>query len=76
MIFDIKDEFLFDNFEWLLGYFTLDNSYKQFIDIFLSYFKPYDFFIILINGKRFIKRPNIGVLVFSIMPAESSFFCF
>lgn len=76
MILDIEYEFLFDNFKWFSCYLTFDNTSKERIDIFLCYFIADDFFIILFDGERRIKRADIGIFVFSFMPSESSLFCF
>ncbi len=76
VIFDIKDEFLFDNLERSLGYFTFDNTSEERIDIFLGCFVANYFFIVLFDWQWTIKRTNIRVFVFSIVPAKSSLLCF
>lgn len=76
MIFYIENELLFDDFEWSFGYFTLNDSCEESINIFLSEIISHDFFIILIDRERCVKRSNIGVFVFTIVPIESSFFRF
>lgn len=76
MILDIKYEFLFDDFKWFFDYFTFDNTSEERIDIFLSYFVSNYFFIVLFDGKRFVKRSDIRIFIFTIVPTESSFFCF
>jgi hypothetical protein len=76
VILDIEYEFLLDNFKWFFGYFTFNNANQEGVDIFLSCFVPNYFFVILVNRKCLVKRPNIGVFVFAIMPSKSSLFCF
>lgn len=49
VIFYIDDELLFNDFKWFSGYFTMYDAREKFIDIFLSHFISYYFFIILID---------------------------
>lgn len=76
VILDIEYELLFDYFEWFFCNLTLDYPCEESIDILLSCFKAHYFFVVFYNGKRRIKRSDIGVFVFTIVPGKTSFFCF
>ena len=58
-ILDIKCELLLDNFKWFPGYFALEYSSDEDIDIFLCRFVTNLFFIVLICRERCDKRAMI-----------------
>ena len=72
-IFDIKCELLFDNFKWFPGYFALEYSSDEDIDIFLCRFVTNLFFIVLICRERCDKRTMIRGCLFLSFPLPSSF---
>lgn len=76
MILDIEDELLFNDFEGFFCHLTFDYACQESIDILLSCFEAYYFFIVFCNWKWYVKRTNVRVFIFSIVPTESPTFCF
>lgn len=75
IVLDVKCELLFYYFKRFFGYFTLEDSREELIDIFLSWLVSDIFFIILIDRERSVVGSYIGIFIFSIVPFPSLFFC-
>ncbi len=76
MIFYMKDEFLFDDFEWFFGGFTLYDSCEYFFYVLLGFFIPNEFFIIVLYRKYGIVWTMVGWCLFFSFPFPSMLFCF